>query len=186
MSNRFEIWQPYKYLYLEGLLSITRSVLIHFDTFATISDEISKGNHKNDIIMLDSLQNIINQASALSRYFWPSSKNQLHIERGKLLRSAFNINNENPLKERSVRNAIEHFDERLDLFITQPKIGTILPFYVGNKPNSQVETFVFRAYYTDEETFHVLEEKFEVMPILEEILRIHEMINEYMKEGTFL
>jgi hypothetical protein len=196
MVEQFKIWEPYKYLYLESLFTITRSSFHHIEIFSETNNYLVAENFSNDIeevhkkhdseiLLLDSLHNIINHASALSRYFWPSGKKELYINRGEFLREKFEIDNGNPLKARQVRNAIEHFDERLDEFAQKPVVGVILPYYVGRKPNTAVQSFVFRAYYTDEQTFEVLGEKFKVIPIIDEIVRINELIFKYMKSGQF-
>lgn len=196
MTQIFNVWEPYKYLYLESLFTITRSsfhhIYIYEETnyylvskeFNNEKEEVIKKN-KNEILLLDSLHNIINHASALSRYFWPSGKKELYKIRGNFLRQKFEIHNENPLRARQVRNAIEHFDERLDEFIQNPVTGVIYPNYVGRKHENEFQSFMFRAYYTDEQTFEVLGEKFEIIPIIDEIVRINELIIEYMKSGEF-
>lgn len=195
MIDKFEIWPPYRYLYLESLFTITRSSLRHIEIFTQTNNYLVEDfdneidsmlmKHENEILLLDSLHNIINNASALSKYFWPVRKKDLYVRRGDFLREKFQIENENPLREREVRNAIEHFDERLDDFTTTPIVGVIHPYYVGRKLNNEVQSFVFRAYYTDEQTFEILGEKFEVIPIINEIVRINEVIIEHMKRGQF-
>lgn len=196
MIEKFEIWPPYRYLYLECLFTITRSSLSHIEIFAqtnnylveVVDNEIDSMlmKHESEILLLDSLHNIINHASALSKYFWPVRQKDLYVRRGEFLREKFQIENENPLRAREIRNAIEHFDERLDDFTTTPVVGVIRPYYVGRKLNNEVQSYVFRAYYTDEQTFEVLGEKFEVIPIINEIVRINEVIIEHMKSGQFI
>lgn len=196
MKEKFEIWPPYRYLYLESLLTITRSSIHHIEIFSETNNYIVEHidndesnlimtKHESEIILLDSLHNIINHASALSKYFWPVREKDLHLRRAEFLREKFQVEDDNPLKAREVRNAIEHFDERLDKFTTTPVVGVIRPYYVGRKLSNEVQSFMFRAYYVDEQTFEVLGEKFEIIPIINEIVRINEMIIEHMKEGQF-
>jgi hypothetical protein len=81
------------------------------------------------------------QAGALSRYFWPVRKG--HEWRGAQLRSAFGISDDSPLRSRDLRNSIEHFDERLDLFLDGGVTGHVLPEYVGpfDEPRTASQAF---------------------------------------------
>jgi hypothetical protein len=71
------------------------------------------------------IQEAVGHAAALSRYFWPSPqgrKNQPNLtrlkkERGKKLRHSFGLTEDSPLYNRDLRNAWEHFDERLDVYL---------------------------------------------------------------------
>jgi hypothetical protein len=75
--------------------------------------------------ILDELQNLLVQAAAVSRYFWPSRN--AHAWRGAQLRNAFALSDDSPLRSRELRNSIEHFDERLDLFLAGGVTGHVLP-----------------------------------------------------------
>lgn len=78
---------------------------------------------------LSEFQNLIVHAAALSRYFWPVKEG--HRWRGALLRQAFQIADDNPLRVRGLRNAFEHFDEQLDDYLENGIVGQILPEYNG-------------------------------------------------------
>jgi hypothetical protein len=128
------------------------------------------GSHHDEV--LNNLQNIVAQGAALSRYFWPARKG--HEGRAELLRSALGVTEESVLKSRDLRNAIEHFDEELDNYLSGGIVGYIIPQYVG--PLSQgdgVPCHIFRAYYTDRSIFELLGKQYEIEPIAEEIARIH-------------
>ena len=70
--------------------------------------------------ILNELHNMVLQAGALARYFWPVRKE--HKQRGELLCKYFDMSEESPLFSRVLRNAIEHFDERLDKYFEQENI----------------------------------------------------------------
>ena len=83
---------------------------------------------KEDVIpeyLISLVQEAVGHAAALSRYFWPSPigrKNQknfqlLKSKRGEKLRESFELNEKSPLYNRDLRNAWEHFDERLDQYL---------------------------------------------------------------------
>ena len=131
--------------------------------------------------ILNELQNVVVQV-AISRYFWPVRKN--HELRAEHLRNAFGIKNENPLHSRELRDALEHFDERLDKYLCAGIAGTILPEYFGPLPESTaVPIHVFRAYYFDVGQFQLLDNRYEVPPIATEIIRLNRELERRDREG---
>ena len=106
----------------------------------------------NTELILNSLQNLIIQAAAISRYFWPVRKS--HEWRGLQLCNAFKIGEDSPLKSRGLWNAIEHFDEKLDKYLEGGLVGIVLPQFVSPRPYPDgVPGHIFRAYYLDEGKF---------------------------------
>jgi hypothetical protein len=64
-------------------------------------------------------------AASLSGYFWPmKTGGERATARGERLRKAFNLTDESPLRSRSLGNAFEHFDERLDRFLLVTVLST--------------------------------------------------------------
>lgn len=111
--------------------------------------------------LLRHLQNVVIHAAALLRYCWPVGKK--HQWRGEQLRQAFLISEESALKPRELRNAIEHFDERLDLYVEEGLMGQIIPEYVGPVPESSgVRLDLFRGYYIDTGEFELLGNRFNI------------------------
>jgi len=80
------------------------------------------------------LQEALGHCAAVSRYFWPVSDEKLALARAKTLRAAFELHDDDPLfNVRLIRNAIEHFDERLDRFCSRDPVGTIFDLIVGSE-----------------------------------------------------
>jgi hypothetical protein len=85
--------------------------------------------------LISIVQEAIGHAAALSRYFWPSlggkrtEPNQKTLKdcRGIKLRQAFCLNDSSPLYNRDLRNAWEHFDERLDTYLLENDAGMFFP-----------------------------------------------------------
>jgi len=98
-----------------------RSVSAFFEFDKSIDDEA-----KADVIMAH-LQEALAHAASVSRFLWPASKSELTLARAMKLRTAFNIVDKNPLKNRNLRNVIEHFDERLDDFLLRDLVGPMMP-----------------------------------------------------------
>lgn len=131
---------------------------------------------------LAELQNLVVHAGALSRYFW--AVEQTHRWRGAELREAFQIAEDNPLKNRDLRNAIEHFDERLDDYLGDGIFGRILPEYIGPTPELDgVPTHIFRAYYVDTAKFQLLDKTYDIQPIASEVARVHSKLLDMDQSG---
>lgn len=187
------IFPPHEVFYIESLLSITRRAIqdIYFCNEAIVSNKDSK------VAVLDSIQYIILAGASLSRYFWPSppmarnkeekiSQETLHKNRAKQLREALLIADNSPIRNREIRNTLEHFDAKLDLFLANYPAGTIYPDYIGPKENIDEKiTFFFRAYFTDSDEFRVLGVNYAIKPITKEIIRIHDLLVEYNETGRF-
>jgi hypothetical protein len=189
MNETRGIHPPYIALYSESIRFHCECALNSVEfvaSFIEMTNE-TKGNYEmtgqlqNQI--LDHLQNILTHGAALSRYFWPSyskdkTKNQIYVERGQELKNIYKLTDESPLKNRSLRNALEHLDENLDLYLHEkPLVGHVLPAYVGGYQETEIPLHLFRAYYIDKGIFEVLGEQFEVQPIVDEIYKIYNHIN---------
>lgn len=175
------IWAPYEAFYIRAMLFSTRSAVASIESVSTALEELSSDLSGDALARLDAsamlgeLQNIILQAAALSRYFWPVR--QGHEARGSQLRTALDVADDNPLKNRDLRNEIEHFDEKLDAYLSDGLAGYIIPEFVGALPeNDGVPTHIFRAYYLDVGLFEMLGKRYEVEPLANEILRIHDRL----------
>ncbi len=182
------IWPPFEAFYIHGMLfnaqSALRSTLRISHEFeklpekATMDDLAALQTHS----ILNDLQNIIIHGAALSRYFWPVRMG--HEKRGAHLRESLEISDDNPLHSRELRNAIEHFDERLDKYLSSEIVGVIIPEYVGPKPyQNDIHGHFFRAFFTDIGVFRLLENEYEMEPIVNEILRINEILEKAIKNG---
>jgi hypothetical protein len=172
------IWPPFAAFYAQSMLVNSTSAIASITRVGEVLQHISKSEavdplediHEADV--LDELQNIVVQAAALSRYFWPVRKG--HDWRGLDLRRRFEVSEASPLKSRDLRNELEHFDERLDQYLEEGIVGHIIPQYIGPEPEpQQVPLHIFRAYYFDVGIFHLLGKRHEIVPIAREVHRIH-------------
>lgn len=121
--------------------------------------------------VLNELQNIIVQGAAVSRYFWPVRPQ--YIARGETLRQIYNVSDNSPLRSRELRNAIEHFDERLDEYLSAGIVGNIYPHYLGPElEQTGVPQHFFRAYFVDTGVFRLLHHRFEIEPLSKEMWRL--------------
>lgn len=83
--------------------------------------------------LVSAVQEAVGHAGALSRYFWPSptgkrnNQYELKLARGRKLRDIYKINEDSPLADRQIRNAWEHFDEKLDSYVLSNDSGYFFP-----------------------------------------------------------
>jgi hypothetical protein len=184
MINDIDIWPPHEVFYIESMLTITRTAMANLAQLQYCLDELFEDRNVDDGKIIDFVQSLISSAGALSRYFWPSNKKELHRNRGNKLRASFGITDNNPLQDRKVRNFVEHFDENLDLYLSKILSGTIIPTYVGYKPlENQIKPSFFRAYYLEESTFCVLDIEYDILPIVKELTRLHKLLLKAIEDG---
>jgi hypothetical protein len=88
--------------------------------------------HRNAFRAINHLQLALTHAAAISRFFWPASPDPLAAARAGLLRQGYKIDDNDPLFDRALRNAIEHFDERLDKFLAASPTGPIVDMVLGD------------------------------------------------------
>lgn len=181
-NSQFEIHPFNEVFYIESLLNKTSAIMQDVESLNNIW---KNGNHdcKNDDVILDILQNIILNVAGVSRFFWPSKNTGFYLVRANKLREVYKINDSNVLRNREMRNSIEHFDEKLDNFLNEFSSGIIMPKYVG--PITYVEdnrTF-FRAYFYDEQVFKMLNVEYKIKPIITEIRRLHEILLLQLENG---
>ena len=189
------IWPLYEAFYIESMLFCTASALTSRDFVVNWLQGVEQSSDWSRLMssgseqILDELLNIVNQGAALSRYFFPAraGKGQKHEKRAARLREVFDVNASSPLKDRNLRNSIEHFDERLDDYLAKGIAGIILPKYIGYTPDvDDVPHHLFRAFYIDTAIFEVLGERFEIQPLVDEILRIHQLLDRSSKADSRL
>ena len=80
------------------------------------------------------------------------------------------------MKNRDLRNEMEHLDENLDAYVSDGIAGYIFPAYIGPLPEGDVPTHMFRAYYVDAGIFEMLGKRYEIEPIANEIVRVHDRL----------
>jgi hypothetical protein len=176
MKNlEFEIHPFNEVFYIESLLNKTRAILHDVES---LNDIWKNGNHdcKNDDVILDLFQNIILNAGGISRFFWPSNRTGYYKIRAEKLREVYHVSDSRVLRNRDMRNYIEHFDEKLDDFLKEFTTGIVMPKYVGPIAYVDDARIFFRAYFYDKQVFKMLNVEYEIKPIIDEINRIHEIL----------
>lgn len=182
------IWPPHHAFYIRSMLFNAESAVRSLAQINAVM-HVAVENSPEDPIsalpvqyLLSEVHNVVVQAAALSRYFWPVRA--AHHWRGDYLRKMFQITEASPLRSRDLRNAIEHFDEQLDLYLENGIVGHILPEYVGPfEEPGDVPVHLFRAYYVDVGVFELLGKRYEIQPLAAAVARVHVQLEKMDSSG---
>ena len=126
----------------------------------------------------------LGHAAALSRFSWPSgvgfrrssAQERLKMARAAKLRAAFDVGDASPLRSRGLRNALEHFDERLDSFVLRVEAGYFFPdAIVADSTLADAPTsHIFKLLDPERSCFVLLGEKHDYGSLRNEVERIHQ------------
>jgi len=187
-QEQWKIYPPYEVFYIE---CIRTACLNAIESWEAINEIVSaeKLLKSNAIDTVDLAENIVNQAGIISKYFFPprneGQKNLIHKLRGEKLRNAFKIDDTHILKDRTFRDFIEHFDEKLDLFLNKSVAGNIIPpktiYWTSNDINEV--TIVFKAYIIKEFKFILMNKEILLPTVVEEIYRVYNQCIEFTDNG---
>lgn len=127
--------------------------------------------------LISEIQEAITHVGALSRFYWPSSmgkKDQFHAQkmaRGKQLRNRYGISDDSPISDRKLRNAWEHFDEKLDIYLLTNDTGAFFPDPILNSHTlaDDENGRVFKLLDIKNECLVLLGKKFFFKPIRDEV-----------------
>ncbi|OOV18938.1 hypothetical protein BXU10_04470 [Flavobacterium sp. LM4] len=181
-NSEFEIHPFNEAFYIQALLTKTRSIFNDVE----LLNEIFESKYydcQNDDLILDLCQNIILNAAGISRFFWPPKNTGYYKIRAEKLREVYHISNSSILKNRHMRNLIEHFDEKLDDFLKEFIRGIVMPKYVGPITYVDDQRTFFRAYFLDKHIFKMFNVEYPMEPIIEELNRIHEILLRQQENG---
>ena len=183
-EDELGIYPTYELFYIECILSATESAINSLEEIDLILSD-SKLLKDFGLKIIDLSENIINQAGIISKYFYPPSNLKIHQLRAEKLRESYQIEDSNILKDRKFRNHIEHFDEKLDKFLKSSINGDHIPpkslFQSSVDINSI--TKVFKAFVIQESKLISLNEEIEIVPLMKEIYRIHDLCVKFLKNG---
>jgi hypothetical protein len=188
-QEQCRIWPPYEVFYIECIKTASLNAI---QSWETLNEIVSDQNllKTNAIDTVDLAENIVNQAGIISKYFFPpidekKTKNLIHKLRGEKLRESFKIEDNQKLSDRTFRNYIEHFDEKLDLFLNKSVAGNIVPpkavYWTSNDINEV--TIVFKAYIISEFKFISMNEKILLPTLVEEIYKVYNQCIEFLDNG---
>ncbi len=168
-----------QYIFSKGFLCL--QAFKKFENLCLQKDALEK--HEE---IFEALHTALSHCAAISRFFWPSRDGilKLHEERGKKLRDAFRISDESPIKHRKLRDAIEHFDEKLDEYLLSHEMETtIMLFVTDNMPASEDNAIILRHINIYNCEVSILGEVYSYGEITSEIFRITELAKKFSSQG---
>jgi len=187
-QEQWKIYPPYEVFYIEYIKTACLNAIESWEAINKIvsAEKLLKSNA---IDIVDLAENIVNQAGIISKYFFPprneGQKNLIHKLRGEKLRNAFKIDDTHILKDRTFRDFIEHFDEKLDLFLNKSVAENIIPskaiYWTSNDINEV--TIVFKAYIIKEFKFILMNKEILLPTVVEEIYRVYNQCIEFINNG---
>ena len=177
--------------YIHSIMYSADRCLDSFDRYKQLKTE-----DVNPEYLISIVQEAVGHAAALSRYFWPShgskkkEPNQRFLKenRGKKLRQAFELDESSPLYNRDLRNAWEHFDERLDVYLLENDAGFFFPGCIIDSHTLADDSVghIFKLLDPEAECLVLMSKKFFFMPIYQEVLRIYNVAKEADNNGARL
>jgi hypothetical protein len=162
----FEIFYLESIVYAAGRAS---------DAFQRHDEALKTGS--SDAVVVATVHEALTHAAALSRFVWPSRVAGMPGARGAKLRAAFSLDEQSPLHDRDLRNALEHYDERLDRFLLQDIAGYLFPgTMVGPADLADEELgHIFQLVDPEAEIFVLLGEKHTFGPLRRAVEGVLEM-----------
>lgn len=103
----------------------------HFDTF---THYIQSSKERQNRLVWAHLQSFLMHCGMVSKFAKPPRGNEFSTQRGQAVCDLFELADESPIFDRSARNNLEHFDERLDDWLqttSQAILEIVLPTEAG-------------------------------------------------------
>jgi hypothetical protein len=137
-------------------------------------------------------QGFLSHAAAISRILWPPqvkgrAKNTRAKDRGEHLRAVLGVSDNHPLRTRTLRDHLEHFDERLDQWSQETTHGVIIDLCIGPAlpaffQGAAVDRGDFlRVYEPDRQVFTFRGDEFNIQELVTGVNGIHAATVERMR-----
>ena len=132
----------------------------------------------NPVALTSAVHEALGHSAALSRFFWPTKNKGVAAARAKKLRTILHVGDESPLKDRSLRNSLEHFDERLDEYLLTYDAGYFFPAPMIGSHTLADEPVgrIFKLVDSDNNVIVILGQKCHFRPIKGEVERILNLV----------
>ena len=184
------IHSPFEAFYIHSILYSAGRASEAFQRF-----DVGRSLKDTHAFQVSSVHEALGHAGALSRFFWPSlykreSKTQrrLKLARGSKLRRAFALTDRSALRNRELRDFLEHFDERLDRYLLHHDSGYFFPSaQIGDSTLAdEQEGHIFKLVDPAAACFVLLGEKHYYADLRKEVERVHQLANEMDRNGCRL
>lgn len=138
-------------------------------------------------LVVANIQEALTHIGELSRIFWPSRDNGISNLRAQKLRRAFGLDETSPLKNRDLRDALEHFDERLDNYLKDFPVGQLITDpVVGPIDKLAPPIRIFRMVDPVSLIFVMLDQKYEFGDLRSTTRLVQETAEKMLRNGARL
>lgn len=147
----------------------------------------------DEIQLIGAIQEAIGHAGALAFYFWnkgnsrqPKEIKEYIQQRSEFLKNEFELDDTSALKNRSLRNTFEHFDEKIDIGLLNTLAGVFYPTPVIQSHTKIEEEQIgkyFKLLDIKEKCLVLLNEKFFFENIQNEVEKIYEIAKSKVAEN---
>lgn len=169
--EQFEGIVPYfEAFYLESLIYAAGRAVGAFERFdSAVQDGASPA------IIVANVHEALTHSAAVSRFFWPARQIPITAARASKLRRAFRLDDVSALYSRGLRNVLEHYDEHLDRFLSEHRIGYFFPgpMVASAALNDDQLGNVFRLVDPQTQEFVLLGAKYPFGPMREAVQDVH-------------
>ncbi len=161
------------------------------------SNAISAGQEFNHIVVggsrdLDSdaafrrLDDIAVYAGRVCQIFWPTQGNK---RRGEVLRTLLDVPDTSPLKDKSLRNGIEHFDEEIDDWVKKSQFKNVVHTMMGGRGSIETDCIfegdILRWWVDEEKTYILRGREVNLQRLLTELEGIHTSVKSVLSVPSF-
>lgn len=192
LINKFAgINPPTEAFYIRSILYSASRARNAFERFAEVRSTAVQDQDQVSLI-----HEALGHAASLSRFFWPSKLGgrktkvltSLKEARAARLRQSFELGDNSPLKNRKLRDFLEHFDERLDQYFLRNDSGYFFPdAMIGEATLADDPSgHIFKLVDPTSFCFVLLGEKHFFKGLREEVFRIYDRAREFDGNGCKL
>jgi len=171
---------PYEAFYIRSIAysaGRSRDAFLRFEVAKAVRDTADN--------QVSSIHEGLGHAASLSRFFWPSGLGRHHSAalkrltavRALNLRRAFALGDQSPLRNRKLRDSLEHFDERLDFYLLTQDAGYFFPDAVIGDLETAADPVghLFKLVDPNRACFVLLGEAHYFGELRKEVERIHDL-----------
>jgi hypothetical protein len=192
IANEWDgVFAPFEAFYIHSIIYSSSRALGAFERF-----DVSVALKDSDANKVSAIHEALGHAAALSRFFWPSGTGAkttkalktLREARAAKLRAAFQMDETSPLRNRRLRDALEHFDEKLDRYLLEHDAGSFFPAaMVGDSVLAEDPSgHIFKLVDLRKQVFVILAQPYSFAAVRAEVVRVHELVIAMDKNGSRL
>jgi len=181
------IHPPWEILYISHIQSTCRASLAAFNRFEELA--IAPRGQQDPGAAFEALGLALAHSAAVSRFFKPSRQGIAGISRarGDRLARAFAVGPSSALNDRGLRDAIEHYDERLDEYLLNPQYGNTIGIGIGGPaPPLNDAAFPLRWVNIVDGRAQILGQEYDYSNTKREIMRVLLLADKFMESGCRL